>query len=94
MAGDSHRALEVPNSYQQIRLACPEFDVVGFTFPGVPGIQHFGHTGAHARADARIVPVGKRGGCRSTPQEFIERVLVRPVETGPPLKAGRRDGKS
>ncbi len=45
VAGDSHRTLEVPGCYQQIRLACPEFDVVGFTFPGVPGIQHFGHAG-------------------------------------------------
>ena len=31
---------------------------------------------AHARRDARIIPVGKRGGCRSTPQAFIERLLV------------------
>ena len=31
---------------------------------------------AHARADARIVHVGKRGGCPSTPQEFIERLMV------------------
>lgn len=45
VAGDSHRTLEVPGCYQQIRLACLEFDVVGFTFPGVPGIQHFGHAG-------------------------------------------------
>ena len=31
---------------------------------------------AHVRSDARIIEVGKRGGCRSTPQEFIERLLV------------------
>lgn len=31
---------------------------------------------AHARADARVVEVGKRGGCVSTPQAFIERLLV------------------
>lgn len=30
----------------------------------------------HARGDARIVPVGKRGGCKSTPQAFIEKLLV------------------
>ncbi|MEO6997298.1 MAG: penicillin acylase family protein, partial [Terracoccus sp.] len=30
---------------QQIGLACPEFDVVGFSFPGVPGVQHFAHAG-------------------------------------------------
>ena len=32
---------------------------------------------AHARPNARIVHVGKRGGCRSTPQAFIERLMVR-----------------
>ena len=30
-----------------------------------------------ARADARIVHVGKRGGCRSTPQHFINRLMAR-----------------
>ncbi|MGK5643610.1 penicillin acylase family protein, partial [Streptomyces sp. URMC 126] len=33
-----------------IRLACPEFDVVGLAVPGVPGIAHFGHTGRVAWA--------------------------------------------
>lgn len=36
----------------------------------------------HARPDARIVEVGKRGGCRSTPQEFIERLMVRYARAG------------
>jgi uroporphyrin-III C-methyltransferase len=31
---------------------------------------------AHARSDAKIVEVGKRGGCRSTPQEFIQRLTM------------------
>jgi uroporphyrin-III C-methyltransferase len=31
---------------------------------------------AHARPHARIVEVGKRGGCKSTPQAYIERLLV------------------
>ena len=31
---------------------------------------------AHARPGARRVAVGKRGGCRSTPQAFIERLMV------------------
>jgi uroporphyrin-III C-methyltransferase len=30
----------------------------------------------HARAGARVVRVGKRGGCRSTPQAFIERLMI------------------
>lgn len=31
---------------------------------------------------ARIVPVGKRGGCKSTPQHFINRMLVALAEQG------------
>lgn len=45
LAGDPHRNLEVPGCYQQVGLACDEFDVVGFAFPGVPGVQHFAHAG-------------------------------------------------
>ncbi|MEU8656656.1 GNAT family N-acetyltransferase [Actinoplanes philippinensis] len=50
IAGDPHRLLELPGVYQQIRLACPDFDVAGLTFPGVPGVQHFGHAGSVAWA--------------------------------------------
>ena len=35
-----------------------------------------------ARADARIVHVGKRGGCRSTPQHFINRLMARYARQG------------
>ena len=31
---------------------------------------------AHASAHARVVHVGKRGGCASTPQAFIEKLMV------------------
>jgi len=31
---------------------------------------------AHARPGARIIEVGKRGGCRSTPQVFIEKLIL------------------
>lgn len=48
LAGDPHRLLELPGVYQQVRLACPGVDVVGLAFPGVPGVQHFGHTGTAA----------------------------------------------
>ncbi|MCX4825455.1 penicillin acylase family protein [Streptomyces sp. NBC_01142] len=50
IAGDPHRFIEAPGIYQQIHLACPEFDVVGLAVPGVPGIAHFGHTGTVAWA--------------------------------------------
>ena len=43
LAGDSHRALDTPNVYYQNHVTCPEFDVVGLSFPGVPGFPHFGH---------------------------------------------------
>ncbi len=36
----------------------------------------------HARRDARIVQVGKRGGCQSTPQEFIERLMIAEANAG------------
>src|SRR3954465_11520224 len=31
---------------------------------------------AHARSHAKVIEVGKRGGCKSTPQGFIEQLLV------------------
>ena len=34
------------------------------------------------RAGARVIEVGKRGGCRSTPQAFIERQMIRLVRHG------------
>ncbi|HEX2144113.1 MAG TPA: GNAT family N-acetyltransferase [Glycomyces sp.] len=48
LAGDPHRFIQLPGAYQQIRLACDEFDVVGLAMPGVPGVAHFGHTGGVA----------------------------------------------
>ncbi len=36
----------------------------------------------HARAGVRVVGVGKRGGCASTPQAFIERKLVQLARQG------------
>ena len=37
---------------------------------------------AHARPGARIVEVGKRGGCKSTPQAFIEKLMARFARRG------------
>ena len=37
---------------------------------------------AFARPDARIVYVGKRGGCKSTPQAFIEKLMLMAVREG------------
>jgi penicillin amidase len=49
IGGDPHRTFESPGVYHQVRLACEDpddaFDVVGFSFTGVPGVQHFAHAG-------------------------------------------------
>ena len=37
---------------------------------------------AHAAPTARVVYVGKRGGCKSTPQAFIEKLMVSAVQDG------------
>jgi uroporphyrin-III C-methyltransferase len=37
---------------------------------------------AHANPAARIVHVGKRGGCKSTPQSFIERLMITAAQEG------------
>jgi len=36
----------------------------------------------YAQFGTRIIPVGKRGGCQSTPQEFIERLLIAEARAG------------
>ncbi|MDP3062291.1 MAG: penicillin acylase family protein, partial [Chloroflexota bacterium] len=57
VAGDPHRSLDTPNVYYQNHVACPDFDVAGMSFPGVPGFPHFGHNQnvawavTHAMAD-------------------------------------------
>src|SRR5690606_28075338 len=37
---------------------------------------------AHASPTARIIYVGKRGGCKSTPQAFIEKLMLMAVNEG------------
>ena len=36
----------------------------------------------HASPSARIVHVGKRGGCKSTPQAFIEKLMLMAAKEG------------
>ncbi|HSP03013.1 MAG TPA: penicillin acylase family protein [Acidimicrobiales bacterium] len=47
LAGDPHRAIDLPNVYWQNHLTCTDpddpLDVIGLSFPGVPGFPHFGH---------------------------------------------------
>ncbi len=77
LAGDSHRALDTPNAYYQNRVACPEFDVIGLSFPGVPAFPHFGHNPwvcwsvTHTAADYQDLYIEQlRGG--NTPQYLYQ----------------------
>ena len=37
---------------------------------------------AHARSGAKVIEVGKRGGCKSTPQAFIEKLMIAEARSG------------
>jgi penicillin amidase len=43
LAGDPHRGVELPNVYYQVHVAGGALDAIGLSFPGVPGLPHFGH---------------------------------------------------
>lgn len=91
VAGDPHRSLEVPNVYYQNHVAGPEFDAIGLSMPGVPGMFHFGHNAGvawcvtHAMADTQDLYVERfdgegryefRGGWRETDRR-TETIRVR-----------------
>ncbi|MER5384290.1 penicillin acylase family protein [Streptomyces sp. NPDC002688] len=94
IAGDPHRFIEDPGVYQQIRLSCPEFDVVGIAVPGVPGIAHFAHTGTvawaitNAMADyqdlyrerLRLADTGDGGDVEALDPDGVWRAAARHVE--------------
>ena len=88
ICNDSHRALDTPNVYWQCRVSCPDFDVVGATFPGLPGFPHFGFNGAvawaitHADADTQDLYIERFDGSRYlTPDGWAE-AAVRPERIG------------
>ncbi|MBE1878137.1 penicillin acylase family protein [Myceligenerans pegani] len=87
LAGDPHRVLELPGTYQQIRLACTAedddvpYDVLGLAFPGVPGVQHFGyaladggHPGGHPDDGAGGVAWGITNAMAHHVEVFEERL--------------------
>lgn len=43
IAGDPHRAFEIPSMYVQMHLQCPQLHALGLSVPGVPLFPHFGH---------------------------------------------------
>lgn len=65
VAGDSHRPLDTPNVYYQIHLSCPDFSVIGYAVPGMPGALHFCHN--------EYVAWGMTYGAVDTQDLFIER---------------------
>ncbi|MBO0801907.1 MAG: penicillin acylase family protein [Nocardiopsaceae bacterium] len=79
ICNDSHRALDTPNVYWQCHLSCPEFDVTGATFPGLPGFPHFGFNGSvawaitHADTDNQDLYIERFDGSRYlTPDGWAE----------------------
>ena len=107
VAGDPHRTLEAPGCYLQVRLAVDAgadagLDVVGFTFAGVPGVQHFAHAGqvawaiTNAMADYQdVLPVAESGPIvRSWTEEVpvrgasSEQLTCRVFEHGPEFSPG------
>ncbi|HVT70519.1 MAG TPA: penicillin acylase family protein, partial [Trebonia sp.] len=70
ICNDSHRALDTPNVYWQCRVTCPDFDVTGATFPGLPGFPHFGQNGhvawaiTHGDADTQDLYLERFDGHR------------------------------
>ncbi|MGN9892328.1 penicillin acylase family protein [Micromonospora sp. L31] len=85
IAGDPHRLLELPGIYQQVRLACPEFDVLGFAFPGVPGLPHFGHAGEVAWAVTNAM-ADYQDLYREQLRRDSDRVLVRDADGWVPAR--------
>lgn len=83
ICNDSHRALEAPNVYWQCRVTCPEFDVTGATFPGLPGFPHFGFNGSvawaitHAEGDTQDLYIERFDGSRYLTEDGWREAAVR-----------------
>jgi penicillin G amidase len=77
LAGDPHRAYELPGMYAQMHLGCDDFDAIGLTIPGVPGFPHFGHNArvawcvTHANADIHDLYVERFD--RADPTRYLHR---------------------
>jgi len=86
LSGDPHRGIEFPNVYHQTHISCPDFDVIGLGFPGVPGLPHFGHNGSvawcitHGMADDTDVFVEQSSGLTNRRTETIDVFGGEPVD--------------
>lgn len=95
ICNDSHRSLDTPNTYWQCHVSCPQFDVTGATFAGLPGFPHFGFNGAvawaitHADADNQDLYIERFDGSRYlTPDGWAEAAVRQErieVRDGTPL---------
>jgi len=87
VAGDPHRVFEIPGMYTQFHMACPEFNAIGFSVPGVPAFPHFCHTEhvawcvTHAFADIHDLYV----------EEFSDGGRTYATEDGPAEAATREE---
>lgn len=99
LAGDPHRALELPGMYAQMHLGCDQFDAIGLTIPGMPAFPHFAHTAqvawcvTHAFADIHDLYVGQFDQRRRVPGHRCLGVAggVRPLRRG--ARPGARPGQ-
>ena len=66
VGGDSHRDLEIPNVYYQVHMRIPEFDILGYSIPGMPLVMHFAHN--------RHVAWGMTHGGVDTQDLFVEQL--------------------
>jgi penicillin G amidase len=88
LCNDSHRALDTPNVYWQCHLTCPDFDVIGATFPGLPGFPHFGHNTrvawaiTHADADNQDLYLERFDGTRHLTPDGWQESAVRAERIG------------
>lgn len=86
MAGDPHRAIDLPNVYWQNHLTWPTddatADVIGLSFPGVPGFPHFGHNAevawsiTHGMADDQDLFVERFGEADPVVNRRTEQIPV------------------
>jgi len=83
LCSDSHRALDTPNVYWQCHLSCPDLDVIGATFPGLPGFPHFGYNGqvawaiTHADADTQDLYLERFNGTRYLTEGGWQQAVMR-----------------
>jgi penicillin amidase len=83
ICNDSHRALDTPNVYWQCRVTCPDFDVTGATFPGLPGFPHFGFNQSvawaitHGDADTQELYLERFDGTRYLTEDGWQEADIR-----------------